>query len=621
MSRRRVRENGDSYRIALIGNPNVGKSTVFNALTGMHQHTGNWSGKTVESAIGIFRSDGKSYELIDLPGCYSLFGGSGEERVALELLESFRTDAVAVVCDATCLERTLILALQVIKLGYNAVICVNLMDEAKRQGLSVDIERISLLCGAPCIGISARSKNGTRELTALLAKVCAQRQDTPRYKQNITETEQEKIVRRAAEISARCVSKTRQNPVKTAEKRLDRALMGAFPGIPIMLLMLAFILWLTVRGANYPSELRRSALFNLEEKLYSLLTDAGAPQMLRDPLILGIYRILAWVVSVMLPPMAIFFPLFTLLEDFGYLPRVAFNLDPCLGRCGSCGKQALTMCMGLGCNAVGVSGCRIIDSPRERRIAILTNSLMPCNGRFPTVIILLTLFCAPLGFSAEIFSAIGLAVLLFFCVLLTFAASKLLSVTLLRGMPSSFILELPPYRPPQIGKVIIRSLLDRTVFVLGRSVMVAAPAGLLIWLCGNLTLGDLTLLEHISAVLDPFAALMGLDGVILLAFILGFPANEIVLPIAIMAYSGASTVADLSNSALLALLTENGWTIETAICTVIFCICHFPCSTTVLTIKKETGSVKCAALAALLPTVLGIILCMLTHALFLIFAN
>ncbi|MBR2460864.1 MAG: ferrous iron transporter B [Clostridia bacterium] len=608
---------GKSYRVMLAGNPNVGKSTVFNALTGMHQHTGNWSGKTVDTARGTFRFDGVGYELFDLPGCYSLYGGSGEERVARDALSGEAVDAVITVCDATCLERTLILALQVAELHPRTVICVNLMDEAARKGIAVDIKKLSELTGVPCVGVAARSKKGLDGLKDTLRSVCDSEAGAGSRKPPLhSERHQGKLIIRASEIAESCTSVTDRNKAEKKGRRMDRALMGAFPGIPIMLLLLAFILWITVRGANYPSELLRSGLFGLEEIMYSAAIRIGMPPWLRDPLILGIYRILAWVVSVMLPPMAIFFPLFTLLEDFGYLPRAAFNLDPCLRKCGSCGKQALTMCMGLGCNAVGVSGCRIIDSPRERRIAILTNCLMPCNGRFPTVIILMTLFCAPLGLPSGFLSAAGLTLLLAFCVLLTFAASKLLSVTLLKGMPSAFTLELPPYRAPQVGKVIVRSLLDRTVFVLGRAVMVAAPAGLVIWLCSNLTLGDVTLLKAISGWLEPVARPLGMDGVILLAFILGFPANEIVLPIAIMAYSGASTVSDLSNAALLDLLTANGWTTETAVCTVLFCICHFPCSTTLLTVRKETGSWKYTLAAALLPTAMGIVLCLAAHGLF-----
>ena len=264
----------------------------------------------------------------------------------------------------------------------------------------------------------------------------------------------------------------------------------------------------------------------------------NAPEWLHGVLVLGVYRVLAWVVSVMLPPMAIFFPLFTLLEDLGYLPRVAFNLDHQFKKCGSCGKQALTMCMGFGCNAAGVTGARIIDSPRERLIAILTNNFVPCNGRFPTIIAIISMFfigAVTLPFQSAL-SALMLTGVIVLGVFMTFAVSRLLSGTLLKGVPSSFALELPPYRRPQIGKVIVRSIFDRTLFVLGRAIAVAAPAGLIIWVMANVSVGGASLLSHCAGFLDPFARLLGMDGIILMAFILGFPANEIVVPIMIMAY-------------------------------------------------------------------------------------
>ena len=412
------------------------------------------------------------------------------------------------------------------------------------------------------------------------------------------------------ETARKVVSRGAQDP-RRLDRRLDRIFLSRVTGIPVMLLMLMGVFWLTITGANYPSQWL-SQLFSLGETGLSLLFDSlSAPDWLYSMLVEGVYRVLTWVVSVMLPPMAIFFPLFTLLEDFGYLPRVAFVMDHAFQRCKACGKQALTMCMGLGCNAVGVTGCRIIDSPRERLIAILTNCLVPCNGRFPAMIAIITMFFVGTQGSSLLAAAILTGVILL-GVAMTFLLSRLLSVTVLKGMPSSFALELPPYRRPQVGRVIIRSVLDRTLFVLGRAVAVAAPAGLLIWLCANITVGESSILAHCTAALDPFARLLGLDGVILMAFILGWPANEIVLPIVMMAYLANGTLVEWDSlDSLRQLLVENGWTWLTAMCTVLFSLIHWPCSTTCLTMWKETGSVKWTLLGVLLPTGMGMLVCFL----------
>jgi ferrous iron transport protein B len=314
--------------------------------------------------------------------------------------------------------------------------------------------------------------------------------------------------------------------------------------------------------------------------------------------------------------MAIFFPAFTLLEDLGYLPRVAFVLDHAFRQAGACGKQALTMCQGLGCNACGVTGCRIIDSPRERLIAILTNCLVPCNGRFPTLIALITIFFV--GDGAGVLTGLGAAVLLLGVLVLgvagTLACSRLLSATVLKGMPSSFTLELPPFRKPRVGQVVVRSLLDRTLFVLGRAAAVAAPAGAVIWLLANVTVGEATVLAHCTRFLDPFARLFGLDGVILMAFLLGWPANEIVIPVMLMAYLSCGRLVELDSLTQLGqLLTANGWTWNTAVCTMLFSLFHWPCSTTCITVYRETKSLKWTAWAVLLPTALGFALCFLVN--------
>ncbi len=606
-----IKKREDSDRvIALCGNPNVGKSTIFNALTNLHQHTGNWPGKTVANAQGYCRHKERGYLLVDLPGCYSLQAHSAEEEAARDFLLSGSPDCTVAVCDATCLERNLNLVLQVLELTPNLIVCVNLLDEAKRKGVRVDLAKLSELLGTPVVGASARDGKGLSELMDEVEKLCHE----PKPPRELPETDPEMRVHQAQWISEAAVSLEPQNRSISRDRKLDRILTSPLTGFPIMLLLLLGIFWLTITGANYPSALLSEGLFWLGDRIRDRFIYLGSPEWLTGLVCDGMYRTLAWVVAVMLPPMAIFFPLFTLLEDFGYLPRVAFNLDRCFKSCGACGKQALTTCMGFGCNAAGVVGCRIIDSPRERLIAMLTNNFVPCNGRLPMLISLITMFFvgAAGGLGASVLSSAMLVGLIALGLLMTLAVSKFLSATLLKGVPSSFTLELPPYRRPQLGKVIVRSIFDRTLFVLGRAASVAAPAGLIIWLLANIHAGGDTLLAHCAGFLDPFARVFGLDGVILLAFILGLPANEIVIPLIIMAYLSQGSLVELSDlTALRSLLIDNGWTWVTALCVMVFSLMHWPCSTTCLTIKKESGSWKWTAAAVAIPTVCGLILCFL----------
>jgi len=680
----------DDKIIALAGNPNVGKSTVFNSLTGLNQHTGNWPGKTVANAQGKYRHRDMNFILVDIPGTYSLMANSTEEEVARDFICFGEPDAVVVVTDATCLERNLNLVLQTLEITDKVVVCVNLIDEAKRKKISVNTEKLSELLGVPVIPTNARSKKGLKELMDAVYNVAAANSVTLKP---ITVTYDETIEHAAAMLRQRihelaggkinsrwaALKLLDGDPVllrsldkylgfnllddarlqellnaakkhladngihsdqlrdiivsrlvKTAEsisrqtvtfnndqydltdRKIDRILTSKILGIPIMLCLLAVIFWLTISGSNLPSELLADFLFGIESRLSDLLIAAGSPEWLHGILVLGVYRTLAWVVSVMLPPMAIFFPLFTLLEDLGYLPRVAFNLDNFFKKACAHGKQALTMCMGFGCNAAGVIGCRIIDSPRERLIAILTNVFVPCNGRFPTLIAIGTIFIGGTAGGAfkSLASTLVLTGTVLFGIIMTLLVSRILSKTILKGLPSSFTLELPPYRKPQVGRIIIRSVFDRTLFVLGRAVAIAAPAGLVIWIMANITAGEKSLLTYAANFLDPFARLLGLDGYILMAFILGFPANETVIPIIIMSYMSSGSMIELENlEDLRQLLVSHGWTWLTGVCVMLFSLMHFPCGTTLWTIRKETQSLKWTLASFAIPTSAGIIVC------------
>lgn len=605
------RKNTMSKYIALAGNPNVGKSTIFNGMTGLKQHTGNWPGKTIMKATGSYFYKGEEYILIDLPGTYSLLGHCAEEDIAKEYICSGEADLVLIICDATCMERNLNLVLQTLPIAKNTIVCVNLLDEAYKKGIEIDLPLLSNYLGVPVIGTSAVGHNRKKYLEELKELIYhTTTNDVTMLNTELNNKFPNPNTMKSAEYVAHKTVNYKKENYDKKDRKLDQILTNPKTGIPIMLALLGLIFWITLVGANYPSSFLSKCFLFLENQLWHLLELTILPLWFRDLLIHGVFRVLTWVIAVMLPPMAIFFPLFTLLEDFGYLPRIAFNMDHCFKKCCSCGKQALTMCMGFGCNATGVIGCRIIDSPRERLIAILTNNFVPCNGRLPTIIVLISMFY--IGSSYGIFAILLLLLFIMLSVLITLLISKILSKTILKGLPSTFTLELPPYRTPQLGKIIISSILNRTLFVLGRAIIIAIPAGFLIWIFANITIYNQSILLHCANFLNPFASLIGLDGIILMAFILGFPANEIVVPIILMAYMSTGHIIDLDNiTNLHQLLLSHGWTSTTALCTILFSLFHWPCSTTCLTIRKETQSTKWMLISILIPTIIGFVLCFL----------
>ncbi|MDX1501194.1 MAG: ferrous iron transport protein B [Thermoanaerobaculia bacterium] len=705
------------FVVALAGNPNTGKSTVFNALTGLRQHTGNWPGKTVTRAEGGFSSGGHRYKLVDLPGTYSLLSASLDEQIARDFLLFGRPDVTVIVVDATRLERNLNLVIQVLEITDRVVVCLNLMDEAERHGLQVDPRRLARDLGVPVVATSARYGEGLDELNRAVGEVargevvCKPRRlaalskrltgavdrlasrveaaypelpnarwvalrlldgderiagavrtgelgrldapadpldpeagpaaetaaaPPPAAAESIFETVgelrwqvgkdfhqklMEGVYTEAARLADRAVTRSGERPRFDLDATLDRLVTSRRYGFPIMLLLLTAVFWITIAGANVPSSLLATLLIDHGHAgLKSAAAALSLPWWLDGLLIDGIYLATAWVVSVMLPPMAIFFPLFTLLEDFGYLPRVAFNMDRMFQRVGAHGKQALTMTMGWGCNAAAIVSTRIIDSPRERLIAIITNNFALCNGRWPTQILIATIFLGGLApaYLAGLISALSVVAIAVLGVVLTFLTSWLLSRTVLRGEVSTFHLELPPYRPPRILQTIYTSVIDRTLIVLWRAVVFAVPAGAVIWLLSNVSPGGMSLAERFIGWLDPFGAAIGLTGVILLAYVIAIPANEIVIPTILMLIAlvtgaggaGTGVMFELDSIAATGeLLRGGGFTLLVAVNLMLFSLVHNPCSTTIYTIWKETGSVKWTAISALLPVGMGLFLC------------
>ena len=736
--------------VALAGNPNTGKSTVFNALTGLRQHTGNWPGKTVVRAEGAFAYEGERIKVVDLPGTYSLQASTTDEEVARDFLLFGRPDVTVVVIDATRLERNLNLLLQTLSITDRVVVCLNLMDEARRHGIAIDVAELEEQLGVPVVPTVARRGEGIQKLLAAIHAVATgQRATTPvrvdeyapqveaaverlepviadafpdlpnprwvalrllnadarveeavrsgeigqlrvdavpppvtgirihgargegrpaaplrpdattvagfsplfgeesgvavdpreadaagvgaqaevlrvaselrwTLPDNVHDTIVASTYRKAEEIARAATSTPAAKVRSNLDRTLDRLLTSKWTGFPVMLGILTVVFWLTIAGANVPSSMLATLLIDtVHPQLNQLGATVGMPWWLSGFLFDGVYLATAWVISVMLPPMAIFFPIFTLLEDFGYLPRVAFNLDGLFRRVGAHGKQALSMTMGFGCNAAGVVATRVIDSPRERLIAIITNNFSLCNGRWPTQILLASIFIgalAPAGMAGLVSAGavVGVAII---GMVAMFLSSWGLSRTVLKGEASTFSLELPPYRPPRILQTLYTSLIDRTLIVLWRAVVFAIPAGAVIWLSSNIMLGDQSIAAHAIALLGPVGALIGLNGVILLAYVVAIPANEIVIPTVLMLTvlvtpelqglgEGAGVMFESGVDVEMVLRTA-GWTLLTAVNVMLFSLLHNPCSTTIYTIYKETGSWKWTSVATLLPLAMG----------------
>ena len=650
-------------KVALVGTPNVGKSTIYNALTHNHEHTGNWAGKTVGVTKGECDYLDCKYIFYDLPGTYSLISKSKEEVVATDFIVFEDFDVAVVVSDATSLDKGINLVLQTKEICKNVVVCINLVDEAKKKGMTINYDLLEQRLGCRVVPTSARDKIGLEDLLDAINESKPQEYldisygvlDEP-IKELMTTIKTEKYnpkwialkiledntyyIYRLKKLGfiissykidvdvhlevaiklAREVKKiiTYQKDSYDKTRKIDRILTSKIWGIPIMLGILFICFYITIIGANYPSSWLFSFFSSLEEPLTNFLEFILLPSGFIDLLVNGVYKTLYWVVSVMMPPMLIFFPMFTFLEDLGVLPRIAFNMDRAFSKCRACGKQALTMCMGIGCNAVGVTGARIIDSKRERLIAILTNIFMPCNGKFPSLIAIITVFFVGLNKTyGTLLCALILTGFIALGITLTFLVSYILSKTILKGEPSSFTLELPPYRVPKLWDTIKYSVRERAIFVLGRAVSVAIPAGVLIWIVANIEIQGIPILTYLVNFLDPVGLLLGLDGVILLALILGFPANEIVVPIMLMCYLNTSTLIDMDNlNVLKDILVSNGWTIKTALSFIILFMYRFPCSTTLLTIYRETNSKFYTFLSVVIPMSIGVLLCFFINYIF-----
>ena len=550
--------------ILLCGNPNVGKSSIYNKLTSSHEHTGNWTGKTVDIAKSKIKNT--VYNLIDLPGIYSLSSLSDEEIIAKDILINTNYKKIIYVMDSSNIERNMNLLLQILEINKNVILCLNMIDEIDKKGIEIDVDLLSDILGIDIVCTSVNKNIGFDKLISLLDN---SRISNFNYLYNYDN--ENRINKLSNEISSRVVKRNKKKKVSL----FDKLLTNKISSVILMLMMLFVIFFITLVLANYPSNLL-SALFNKIELLLNI----------KSSLITCIYRVVTFIISVMFPPLVIFFFLFSCLEESGLLPRIAFNLDIVCNKCNCHGKQVLSICSGFGCNACAVVGTRIIDSKRDRLLAILTNSFIPCNGRFPFLITIISIFMS----DNYLIAATYLVLFISFSIFLSFIVTYLLSKTILKGYPGFFVLELPDYRRINIKKVFVNSFIYKSLSILKKTIVVSILAGIIIWTLNNIFINDISLYIRLIHFIDPLSRLLGLDGVILSSFILGLPANEIVMPLIMMGYMNSNNIIDISDiNVIKNILLVNGWNIKTAICSILFCLIHYPCGTTLLTIKSEVG--------------------------------
>lgn len=644
--------------ILLCGNPNVGKSSIYNILTHSHEHTGNWTGKTVE--LSTKKIVGTDYYLVDLPGIYSLSSLSEEENIAKMTMLFSDYKSIIYVVDATQIEKNLNLLFQILQINKNIILCINMIDELENKNIKLDTNILSNILGIKVIKFSTYKNIGYNELIEAIKEdnyceynyyyneeiekhinnissylpvgfnnrymsisvlnkdeylvkyvkerygINLENNDVKNYIMNINSEEiSDQISIKINTLSRIVTNEVFKKSGENSISLLDKIFSNKIYSIIMMTFIMFLIFLITITLANYPSDLLGELFNKFEYFIYKLCLNFNIPKVIYEPILFGVYRVVTFIISVMFPPLVIFFIMWTYAEESGILPRIAFNFDKICSYSNCHGKQCLTMCSGFGCNACAVVGARIMDNKRDRIIAILTNSFIPCNGRFPMIIAIITMFLV--NSNNKILVSIYLCGFVILAMIISFLISFILSKTILKGYPSFFVLELPEYKKVKLSKILKTSIVYKSLSILKKAILVSIPAGLIIWLLTNININNMSVFLIISNFLDKFAKIIGLDGNILLSFILALPANEIVLPIIIMGYLGNSNISLISDYiGIKSILLNNGWTVNTAICTILFSLMHFPCGTTLSTIKSEIGY-KWAFYSFIIPLITGIV--------------